>query len=262
MTTSTITPRDLPTSRVLARTCFAEWARLWTVRATWWFLAAAAVTMVGIGTMAGLDSASDPAQGGNDTAWLAAAITAMPAQFALLGLVLLAVTSDYATGGIAPTLQWTPRRSVLFAARTAVPVATATVLGVLLGAAATLAAWLGDPRLLLVTTEAWTILGNVALVLAAGTSLAVGLGFLLRSTAGGLVSVFLLMLVLPLLLPQFGYRWMMELAELLPGSGAAYLLLGEVGGMTTTSSITVMVAWAAGALLLGAVRFLRTDADH
>jgi hypothetical protein len=37
-----------------------------------------------------------------------------------------------------------------------------------------------------------------------GDVLAVGPGFLLRNTAGGLVSVFLLMLLLPVLLPQFG----------------------------------------------------------
>ena len=73
------------------------------------------------------------------------------------------------------------------------------------------------------------MVGTVAFVLAAGTSLAVGLGFLLRNTAGALVSVFLVVLVLPLLLPAFG-DWMTTVAQLLPGSGVTYLLLGEPKG--------------------------------
>ncbi|MEV1113794.1 hypothetical protein AB0I91_01895 [Actinosynnema sp. NPDC049800] len=51
---------DVRIGRVFARACAAEWTRLWTVRATWWFLAAAAVTMVGIATIAGLEAASNP----------------------------------------------------------------------------------------------------------------------------------------------------------------------------------------------------------
>ena len=41
----------------------------------------------------------------------------MLGQFALLVLALLAVTQEYASGAIGPTLQWTPRRGVLLAAR-------------------------------------------------------------------------------------------------------------------------------------------------
>ena len=51
--------------------------------------------------------------------------------------------------------------------------------------------------------------------------------------------------------PQFGYEWMSALARMLPGTGAAYLLLGEVPRMTTVPSVTVLLVWAAGALLLG-----------
>ncbi len=105
-------------------------------------------------------------------------------------------------------------------------------------------------------------IASLALVVAAGTTLAVGLGFLLRNTAGTLVSVFLLMLVLPILLPQFGYGWMAELAQVLPGTGAAYLLLGEVPGMTETSSVVTLLVWATGTLLLGWLRLARDDANR
>ncbi|WP_222267047.1 hypothetical protein [Modestobacter marinus] len=264
--TALVTPvreADVPSWRVLARTCAAEWTRLWTVRTTGFFLAAAAGVMVGIGAAAGFDVATDPVPPQGDPAWAIVPVTAMPAQFALLALALTAVTSDYATGGIVPTLQWTPRRTILLLARLLVTVGTATTLGVLLGLGSALAAFTaGRPSLTLPLDEGLDVLGTIALVFAAGTALAVGLGFVLRNTAGGLVTVFLLMLLLPVLLPQFGYEWMTELAQVLPGSGAAFLLLGEVPGMTQTSSVTTMLAWAGGALLLGWLRLLRDDANR
>ncbi|MFD1149857.1 hypothetical protein [Saccharothrix hoggarensis] len=249
--------------RLFARACAAEWTRLWTVRATWWFLAAAAVTMMGIGAIAGFEAASDPDPPQGAPAWSAAGIPALPGQFALLALVLIAVTSDYATGGIVPSLQWTPRRAVLFLARVTVAVATVTVVGTLLALAAAVTAFTAaSPLLSLPVDEGVDVLATVAFVFAAGSAFAAGLGFLLRNTAGALVTVFLVMLVLPLMLPNFGYEWMSALADLLPGSGAAFLLIGEVPGMTRTSSMVTMLCWAAGALLLGRLRLSRDDANR
>jgi ABC-2 type transport system permease protein len=107
---------DVPTGRVSARTCAAEWTRLWTVKATWWFLVAATVVLVGLGIALGFEAAADPVRLQGEPAWQTAQYIAMPAQFALLAFALTAVTSDYATGRIVPTLQWTPRRTVLFLA--------------------------------------------------------------------------------------------------------------------------------------------------
>ncbi|PWU55539.1 hypothetical protein DLJ47_09595 [Micromonospora sp. S4605] len=269
MTASSTIPVQRPaaaepaTGRLFARTCAAEWTRLWTVKATWWFLAAAATATVGIGTIAGFEAAASPDPPQGEPAWAISAITAMPAQFALLALTLTAVTAEYATGGIVPTLQWTPRRGVLLVVRTVVTAGAATVAGVLLALASALAAFTAArPALRLPVGDGVEVLATVAFVLAAGTVIAVGLGFLLRNTAGALVAVFLLMLVLPLLLPQFGYEWMSALADVLPGTGAAFLLLGRVPGMTTSSSVLVLLAWAAGALLLGGLRLIRDDANR
>ncbi|SOD94431.1 hypothetical protein [Blastococcus haudaquaticus] len=257
----TATAHDISAGRVFARTCAAEWTRLWSVRAGRWFAAAAAVVMVGIGTIAG--SEADPTAVRSEPAWMASTVTAMPAQFALLALALTVVTSDYATGGIVPTLQWTPRRTLLGLARTAVAMTAATGLAVLLALASALAAYLAAGQALdLPWNAGLDALGTVALVVAGGSALAVGLGFLLRSTAGALVAVFLLMLVLPFLLPVFGYSWMSAVAAVLPGSGAAFLLIGEVPGMTTASSVTALLGWAGGALLLGWLRLARDDANR
>lgn len=249
--------------RVFARSCAAEWTRLWTVKATWWFFAAAAVTMVGVGVIAGSEAASDPVPPQGAPAWSAASVAGMPVQFALLALTLTAVTSDYATGGIIPALQWTPRRGVFFLARATVAVGTVTGVGVLLAVASTFAAFVtAHPLLDVPLDHGLDVLGDVALVFAAGSAFAVGLGFLLRNIAGALVTVFLLMLVLPLMLPNFGYEWTSAVAERLPGSGAVFLLIGEVPGMTWTSSAITMLCWAGGALLLGRLRLARDDANR
>jgi ABC-2 type transport system permease protein len=248
---------------LFARTCAAEWSRLWTVKATWWFLAAAAVIMNGIALTAGFSAggSADPPTG--DPAWGVAPFVILPAQFALLGLALMAVTSDYATGGIMPTLQWTPRRGVLFLARAIVAAGTATGLGVGLALSASVAGYLAArPVLTLPLDEGVEVLTRVGGVLAGGTLLAVGLGFLLRSTAGTIVSVFLLLLVLPGLLPQLGYAWLTDVADRLPGTGGLFLLSGEPTGrgLTDTSSAITMAVWAASALLLGWLRLTRDDA--
>lgn len=256
---------EVSTGRLFARTCAAEWTRLWTVKATWWFVAVATLMMVGLGAIAGFDAASDAVPPQDEPAWVVSHFSAMPAQFALLALVLTAVTSDYATGGIVPALQWTPRRGVFFGARTVVAAGAATGVGLLLALAAALTAFtVARPILALPMDEGIDALATVGFVFAAGTLLAAGLGFLVRNTAGALVTVFLLILILPLLLPQFGYKWLTELADVLPGTNALFLLVEEPRerGMTTTSAVVTMLAWAAGMLVLGWLRLLRDDANR
>ncbi len=247
------------TVRMLVRTCAAEWVRLWTVRRTWWLTAAAALAMVVIGVLS--SSGAEPKPG--DPAWLAAAYGAIPAQIALLAVALSAVTSDYTTGGILPTLQWTPRRAVMFVARSVVATGVAAGLGLLLALVGSVTAYVaGPPALDLPAGEGAEILSAVVFVIAAGSALAVGLGFLLRNTAAGLLSVVLLLLVLPGLVPQLGHDWALTLADALPGSNALYLLVGEPDdrGITGTTAVLVMLAWAGGALLLGWLRLERDDA--
>ncbi len=253
------------TGRLFARSCAAEWLRLWTVKSSWWFLGAATLVTVGLGTLLGFEAAADPADSQGEPAWQTAKYIVMLAQFAFLALVLTAVTSDYATGGIVPSLQWTPRRRVLFAARALVTIAAATGLGVLLALASALAAFTASgSALVLPWNEGAGTLSSVACVLAAGTALAAGLGFLLRNTGGALVSVFLLLLVLPALLPQFGFEWLTSVADRLPGGGALFLLTGEPDsrGFTETSAALTMLAWAGGSLAQRWLRRTRDDANR
>jgi hypothetical protein len=247
------------TATVLVRATAAESLRLRTVRTTWWCLVAAAVTIVGIGAVMAFDAENVTASGELPPATSAGEFGVLLGQFALLVLVLLAVTSEHATGVFSSTLQWTPRRGVLLAARVTVPVVLAAVAGVLLALVADVTALIIEPDLPLAFSDLADSLGRIAAVLLAGGVLAVGVGLLLRSTAGGLATVFLLQLVLPFLLPAFGVQWMADLGELLPGSGAIWLLLGEPD-MSAGQATALLLGWSGVALAAGGWSLLRRDA--
>jgi hypothetical protein len=258
MTAVAVRLEEPGTATVFARAASAEWLRLRTVRTTWWCLLAAAVTVVGIGVIMAFDAENVTASGELPPATSAGEFGVLLGQFALLVLALLAVTQEYASGAIAPTLQWTPRRRVLLAARVTVPVVVATVAGVLLALVADVAAWL-IADLTLAPADVADSLSRIAAVLVAGGVLAVGVGLLLRSTAGALATVFLLQLVLPFLLPAFGVQWMADLGELLPGSGAIWTLLGEPD-MSAGQATALLVGWSGVALAAGGWSLLRRDA--
>lgn len=260
MTAVAVRVQEPGTLPVFGRAAAAEWLRLRTVRTTWLCLLAATVAIVGLGAIAAADEAMGPVGPNNPLpSTFAGEFGVMLGQFALLVLALLAVTQEYASRAIGPTLQWTPRRGVLLAARVTVPVVVVTVVGVLLALVADVLALLIDPDLTLSLAEAADSLGRIATVLAAGSALAVGVGLLLRSTAGALATVFLLQLVLPFLLPAFGAQWMADLGELLPGSGAVWMLLGEPE-MTAGQATALLVGWSGAALVAGGWSLLRRDA--
>ncbi len=232
---SALTAAEPGTLLLFGRAAAGEWLRLRTVRTTWWFLVAAAVTIIGLGAAAAFDEAQGPVGSPSELpATFAGEFGVLPGQFALLVLALLA-------------------------ARVTVPVVVVTVSGVLLALVADVAAWLIAPDLVLSLSDVADSLGRIAAVLAAGGVLAIGTGLLLRSTAGALATVFLLQLVLPFLLPAFGVAWMADLGKVLPGSGAIWTLLGEPD-MTAGAATAVLVAWSGAALLSGGWSLLRRDA--
>ncbi|TFV86729.1 hypothetical protein E4P40_12470 [Blastococcus sp. CT_GayMR20] len=260
MTAVAVRVQEPGTLTVFGRAAAAEWLRLRTVRTTWLCLLAATVAIVGLGAIAAADEAMGPVSPSNPIpSTFAGEFGVMLGQFPLLVLALLAVTQEYASRAIGPTLQWSPRRGVLLAARVVVPVVVVTGVGVLLALVADVLALLIDPDLTLSLADAADSLGRIAAVLAAGSALAVGVGLLLRSTAGALATVFLLQLVLPFLLPAFGVQWMADLGELLPGSGAVWMLLGEPE-MTAGQATALLVGWSGAALAAGGWSLLRRDA--
>lgn len=251
----TTTSPSVSTATVFARAATAEWTRLWTLRSTWWSLAAAAGIMLFIGAAAGADhSGSDPAP-----IWLPAQIAIVPGQFAFLVVVLLSVTGEHSTGAIRSTLQWVPRREVLLVARTLVPVTVVTVSAVVLATASALVAWalVGDAAEV-VASDIAASLGRIALVVAFGSLLTVGLGLLLRSTAGTLTALFLLLFALVVALGNTGIPWLVTISDHLPGR-AIVVLVADQDDLGTATVATVMGAWTVAAMTAGGWSLLRRD---
>lgn len=254
---------EAPTSVVLGRTVRAEWARLWTVRSTWLFVVVATLGVVGISLLVGFDSRGEGQTEPGETVWIAVQTLGMLAMLLLLTMATVSTTADHGTGGIVPTLQWTPRRGVLLAARSVVVVASMTVIGLLLALLGAVLINRIAPVLALSWDEGIDTLAALALVYCLGSLLAVGLGLLLRSAAGAVVTVLGLMLVFPLVLGNLPFEWAQDLAVVMPGSSALMLVVDEgLPGLTVSEARVTMAAWAAGALVLGGWRLIRTDANR
>lgn len=255
---------DVPTATALARAVASEWTRLWTVRSTWWALLGAAGMMLLLGFAFGQDAPPDPGLPGGGMPfplWVPGEIALAVGQFALYVVVMLAITAEYATGAIRSTLQGVPRRGLLLLARTAVVVAVATVSAVLLSAAAGAAAWIGlGGRAEVVPGDIAHSLAMIAVVVICGSLFTVGLGALLRSSAGTLTSVFLLLLVLPNLLPGFGIGWLATIGEHLPGYASLSLLQAFGIEQSAARASVVLAAWVGAALVAGAWSLMRRDA--
>lgn len=264
MSTSTSPDPSTPTT-AFVRNAAAEWDRLWSVRSTWAFTAATTLAVLGIATLIGIDASSDPStisQG--SSAWDGTRPTCMFALFGVLALSVVTATSDHATGNIIVSLQWTPRRRVLLTARILTIVATTTALGTVLVALATLTVHTMVPRVQILEAEGARTLGNLILVLACGSALAVGLGLLLRSTAGAMVLVIALVLVAPPLMAQLPYDWALQVSAHLPGSSTLLLFFGEgpIDTMSDTAARVTLGLWGLGALAAGGWRFTHADAGN
>lgn len=261
-TTTTATSPSLPAQPgvgrgiQLRRTLGAEWTRLWTVRSTWWSLAAALGLLLLLGMAYGLDIE------GQAPVWVPGEIGIMFAQFPLAIPALLAVTSEYSNGAIRSSLQATPRRGVLAAARATVGVGVAAGGALVVAASAGVLSWiLLGPRAEVVAADWAVSLLSVAALVAAFALVTAGVGATLRSSAGALTVAFLIQVVLPTMLPAFGVRWLAVLGEHLPGFATIALLdaFGEPP-ISPTRAIVILAAWVTAAAAAGAWSLLRRDA--
>jgi ABC-2 type transport system permease protein len=179
----------------------AEWIKLRSVRSTY----AALLAAVGSGLLLGLLDTYSVAHGWSTlTPQQRAAFDPVgdslsgfqlgELAFGVLGV--LAMTTEYGTGAIATTFTAVPRRGLVFTAKALVVAAVTLVMGQLLVFATFLgcrpmlsghglAAGLGDPGVVRALVSAGLYLFAVAVV-------GLGLGALLRHTAGAIVTLFAL----------------------------------------------------------------------
>ncbi|MET8853828.1 ABC transporter permease [Amycolatopsis sp. NPDC004625] len=250
----------------LAGAVAAEWTKLWSVRATWWCLVAGTVLMLGYGTLSAIAQHYETDPQSASTIALGGAVYLT--QFAVIALATLFVTSEYTGGGIRSTLLWTPARSRVVLAKAAVLLPVLFAYGVALSSAGmALAEVTKDGHGLPTSTAAAvTTASGMGGYFALLGLLCTGIGWALRSAAGTLVSVIVLLVPLPLIVASLGWP---EAMPYFPGIAGinAMVEAGRPNPVTTTVApyapgvgLVIDAVWAAAALLAGAAVLRRRDA--
>lgn len=236
----------------------AEWTKLWSVRSTWGTLAASAVLMMMVSAQLGIAHENNNTNeittddSGMTTAGAVAIESFEMLQFVLFTAAILMVTSEYANRSIGWTLQAVPVRGRVLAAKSVVIAPVMFVAGAamcLLGAIAA-RPLLGD----------WGTMDGLAydaftmgVYSAAGGVLTVGLALVLRSTATTLTSMFVLLMLLPVLLGVADS----PAADFFPSIAGDHFMSGDTGEYPLAVALLIVLAWTAASVLAGS-RSLRT----
>ncbi|ASN39684.1 ABC transporter [Arthrobacter sp. 7749] len=240
-----------------------ELTKLWAVRSTRITLA---VMVLGQLSMAWLLGFSAKASGDNGyeavmPAPFIALVCLNLAQLFIATVAALSITSEYSNGTIISSLQAVPVRTRLLGAKAAVLLMLGFVSGVALVGAGTLiaapvAAQYGRftiGELLLALVGGGVYLGLLAVMM-------LGIGVLLRSTAGAISSAFVLLFGLPQILPLFALHWLQALVSYLPTTAGQVLGTGALEPYGTGTAALILVIWAAVLLGAGMWVFHRRDA--
>jgi ABC-2 type transport system permease protein len=248
----------------------SEWTKLRSLRSSYWTLLAAAAAMAGFGALLSAAyarhltpasrAALDPAAYSQSGVFLAQLATGV--------LGALMITGEYSTGSIRSTLAAAPQRVTVLAAKAAV----FTLAAFATGLAAAFAAFflgqaifarngievhLGDPG----TPRA--VLG-AALYLAVSGLLALGLGALIRRTAGAITTLTALLIFLPVSAGALPAAWQNHLNFWLP-SAAGQAIIGRTKFtppghlLSPWAGFGVYCGYAAAVLITAAITIRRRD---
>lgn len=240
-----------------------EWIKLWTVRSTWWSLITVGVLTVGVSVIIGM-SAMASAKKGIDVAQPAphAAVGAVTlTQLAVVVLATLAITSEYATRSITTTLQSVPRRWRMLISKTLVVTGVVFVTGLLASAIGTLstAPAMGEYGAFTGAQAVVTAFG-VATYLTALACITMGIGTLLRSAAGTITTVIMLLLAIPQILGFVGVDSLRRVGDFLPSAAGTVLMTQGADPYGAGTALAVLALWAAAAIAGGYAALRSRDA--
>jgi ABC-2 type transport system permease protein len=251
------------------RVAKGEWIKLVSLRSSWITFAAAVVAIVGLGALVSYVTNTHWSQmRAEELATFDPVGRSLGgvglAQLAIGVLGVLVVTGEYATGMIRASLMAVPRRIPVLGAKLLVFSACTFVLSLVSAFIAFLLGQqlLGSHGTTLSAPHALRAVIGVALYLTVVGALAVGLGFVLRSTAGGIAALVGLLLVLPGVGRLLPTTWQPHVLPYLPSNAGAgvYAVHPETGMLSTWTGFAVFCAWAVAALVLGAFVLKRRDA--
>jgi ABC-2 type transport system permease protein len=249
----------------------SEWTKLRSVRSTWWTVAATLGMMVGFGALLSFAFVSrfdhlDPGEIRDFDPTIHALRGLFLAQLAIGVLGVLAITNEYATGMIRNTFGAVPQRSAVLAAKLIVFGFIALVVGevgsfgaffigqAILGTKH-IGVGIGDPDVLRAVLGAGFYLAGVGVM-------GLGLGALLRRTAGAISTLFGLVLVLPILAQALPSPWNADVTKLLPGgAGQAIIAIKHSSdSLTAGPGLALFCAYMAVIVVAAFVAIERRDA--
>ncbi|MBL0885634.1 ABC transporter permease subunit [Myceligenerans indicum] len=264
----------------------SEWIKLWSLRSTWWTLGSTVVVLVGTALMiaaAAVFVAGQDADGGGGEAgqlFPASMVVTVGYQFGALVVAVLGsmvITGEYSTGMIRSTFTVAPHRLGAYTAKATV---LAAVTAVLVAVAVGLS-WLTTYPLLKphgITVD-WSDadqlrpLYGVVLYVVLVALFAIGIGTLIRHTAGAIFTMVAVFLVIPLpfgIASQFpgAPAWVVEINKFLPsvagsaitGSGGDSVAAGGPEILEPWVGMGVLAAYTAALLIAGGISLKTRDA--
>ncbi|MFH5824388.1 ABC transporter permease subunit [Georgenia sp. AZ-5] len=251
-----------------------EWIKLLSLRSTWWTLG---ITVAVMALLALAQAASvgflleDPnTLGGAELHGAELVIGGY--QFGMVTIAVLGallITGEFTSGMIRSTFAAVPTRLPVLAAKALALVVVTVVVSVVSLAAAYLISmpFLGDHDLVPALDDplTWQAFGGMAFFFVASALVALGLGAVLRHTAGTITAVLVLLMLLPMILQFVNIEWVQDALNYLPLPAAmAFLGISEFFGandaLSAWQGVAVVGAYAVVALAAGAIALRRRDA--
>ena len=264
--TAPAAPASVPLT-VRARDVLAsEWIKLLSVRSTYWTLLVAVVTPIGLSALVAVTLANSPGRGAQHLDPLLPGVISL--EYALLAVGVMGVltfSTEYSTGLIRTTFEAVPRRRAVLAAKAAVIGALTLAAGeaVAFASFGLVQAVLSGKHLGVSLSQPGVpgaVLADGLLLFVVAT-MGVGLGAIVRHTAGGiaaLVGVIIVPGILALLPSPWGAR--IGRFTLLDAARQVTALHPATNLFAPAWSLVVLLAWPAVALLAAAVTITRRDA--
>ncbi|HEY0499371.1 MAG TPA: ABC transporter permease subunit [Kutzneria sp.] len=256
----------------LPRVLRSEWSKFWSLRSSYFALGGMVAAMVGFGALFSAVTANQYPKMPHAQQLLLDAAQVSLRGYAIAQLVIgvlgvLVVTGEYGTGMIRSSIAAAPRRwpvlvgkAVVFAVITLIVTEIASFAAFFVGqaflAGQHIDVGIGADGVLRAVVGTGLYLTVVGLI---GT----GVGFVLRSTAGSVATVFGLLLVLPALGEALPSDWGDKINPYLPSNAGQQVLVVHPDAAATLgpwAGFAVFCGYALLALLLGGYLLRRRDA--
>lgn len=283
---STITPtlahpaqRERSTSLSFSGVLRSEWIKLRSLRSTIWSYGIVIAISLGMalimslsmvnGMNGGADAGSAPAEQQAQFVLQSSVFGVYFGQLVAGVLGVLVISGEYTTGMIRSTLAAVPKRLPALAAKAGVLFAATFVVGLLANLSAfvlssvifagiDVSASLAEPGVFL------PLLGG-ALYLALVAVFALGVGTMLRSSAGGIAAVLGLILLLPTVLQMIPADWAHDLIPYLFSSAGMSMFTSTTAEATADGfgfwlNLLIVLGWVGASIAGAAVLLKRRDA--